>query len=73
MIEGERTHVRNILMGERTLCERTDANKKRGRTDLLPTFHMIRERKKERLLFIYGEREIIINLLNFITILTNKD
>lgn len=34
---------------------------------------MIRERKKERLLFIYGEREIIINLLNFITILTNED
>ena len=30
MIEDEQTHVRNILMGERTLCERTDANKYRG-------------------------------------------
>ena len=37
MIVGERTHVRNTLKGERTMCERTDANKWRGRTDLLPT------------------------------------
>ena len=27
MIVCKRTHVRNILMYERTLCERTDANK----------------------------------------------
>ena len=30
MIVGEQTHVRNILKGERTLCEWTDANKYRG-------------------------------------------
>ena len=36
MIVGERTHVRNILMGEQTLCELTDANKYRGRTYLSP-------------------------------------
>ena len=40
MIMGERTHVQNILMGERTLCERADAKSRGGER----TFYHIFER-----------------------------
>ena len=42
MIKGERTHVRNTFMGERILCQRLHANKKRGRAYLLPYMYMLK-------------------------------
>ena len=40
-IVGERTHVRNVMISEKTLCERTHTNRLMGRTYLLPESIML--------------------------------